>query len=136
MYKNTSELMDQFNVPYPGFPGSELDFSPLYNKRDELETKAFEKQYGTPLPTDLGYIHQPVDALLGSYRDFEVYQSGCYSHKDARVFSHRPIEVWDPTRLESGTGNSTLLDYSKYSHAPYSTHGSSMAYAYMNPDLF
>jgi hypothetical protein len=129
-------VYDQFRVPFPGFPGSELDFVPHYNIQDETATLAFAKQQGVPAPTHLANVHQPVDAFLGSYRDFEVYQSGCYPHKDARVYSHRRTNAWVPGSLESGHSMSTMLDFTKHPTYPIATHGTSLSYAHMNPDLY
>ena len=96
----------------------------------------FEKKQGIPMPSHLSNSHQSVDAFLGSYRDFEVYQSGCYPYRDARIESGRPIQAWVPGTLQSGVAPSTYLDYSSKHMQPYVTHGSSLQYAYANPDSF
>lgn len=130
------QLHDKFDPPFPGFPGSDIDFNPEYSQLDEMRVKQFRRQYGTPMPDHLSKAHQPTDAFLGSYRDFEVYQSGCYPHVDTRLQSStRPTIGWTPGPLASGESPQTHLNYSERGATPYHTHGTSMTYAYANPDL-
>ena len=132
----SNSLLDQFRPAFPGFPGSELDFEPYNSMRDDLEVAAFEKRMGKPRPTHLANVHQYVDAFLGSYRDFEFYQSGCYPHADTRVFSKRPNVGYTPGPLASGVAPNTLLDFTHGVGMPLHTHGSSLAYAYAHPDKY
>ncbi len=131
-----SALVDQFTPAFPGFPGSELDFEPHNSIRDELNVAEFSKRMGKPRPVHLANVHQYVDAFLGSYRDFEFYNAGCYAHADTRVFSQRPNIGYVPGPLESGVSPSTLLDFTHQPQFPLHTHGASLAYAYAHPDRY
>lgn len=129
-------LHDIYEAPFPGFPGSDLDFNGGYSSLDERRVQQFRARTGEPMPSYLGQSHQDTDAFLGSYRDFEVYQAGCYPHSDTRIQSARPSVGWVPGKLSSGQSPRTLLNYHGRGSMPYHTQGTSMQYAFANPDLY
>nr|QYA18532.1 transmembrane protein [Clandestinovirus] len=107
-------MADQFDVQYPGFPGTELDFISNFNGADEQATKDFQQQQGVPRPTQIGNVHQPVDQFLGSYRDFEFYNSGCSPAADAYVYSSSDVAPNAPGPMASGIDSATVLKPSAY----------------------
>lgn len=102
-------VADQFDVQFPGFAGSSLDFVPQYQKQDEVNVEEFQARYGEPQATHLANIHQPVDGFLGSYRGFEFYQPGCYPSSDTRVYAQSETVPYVPGPMASGIDSATVL---------------------------
>lgn len=106
---SSAGLADSFQPQYPGFPGSEVDFITQYSMSDEDQTREFQKQAGVPRPTQIGNVHQPVDSFLGSYRDFEMYNSGCYPSADAYVYPSTEYGPSGPGPMNGGIDSATVL---------------------------
>lgn len=106
---SSAGLADAFQPQYPGFPGSEVDFITQYSMSDEDQTREFQKQAGVPRPTQIGNVHQPVDSFLGSYRDFEMYNSGCYPSADAYVYPSTEYGPSGPGPMDGGIDSATVL---------------------------
>jgi len=106
---NQSQVVQQFDPQFPGFPGSAIDYTKNYNSKDECCVKEFHDRMGAVRPSHLSTVHQPVDAFLGSYRDFEFYNSGCYPSADTRVYMNRQLPEWLPGPQASGIDSSQVL---------------------------
>ena len=117
---NHGLVANQFDMQHPGMPGSETDYTPSYARQDEVDTQDFHKRAGVPAPTHLANVHQPVDDFLGSYRDFEFYQSGCYPHADTQVYAQRETTPYPPGPMASGVDSATMLKPGVYPELTHS----------------
>lgn len=117
---NQGRVANQFDMRHPGMPASEQSYSPTQGRQNEVDMQDFHKRAGVPQPVHLSNTHQPVDDYLGSYRDFEHYQSGCYPHADTQVYSQRETVPYKPGPMASGIDSATMLKpgvYPELTHA-------------------
>lgn len=120
MDDHQGQVSTQFDTQFPGFPGAEIDMTPTYNRQNEVDTQDFHKRIGVPSPVHLANVHQPVDSFVGSYRDFEFHQPGCYPNADSRVYAQRETVPWVPGPMAQGIDSATMLKpgvYPELTHA-------------------